>query len=1730
MSMRRLFTWALIITNIFAQLPGAAAVDRAAASTSPSQAFPQVWGAAPRRIQLNSGQLATPYPVLFPRASLAAAVVVKPVEPRLIAARIAAMNYVRFESKTHQAPLIIGRAAHIPLMRSQTNTLHRGVGTAQQSLSTRATQQVMRPLVVTTGTADPDGMNHWWTYQEDGLGGVGKYMVNVANGNLIAQSDDMAIPNKGIEFAFRRTYNSMSNHTYANTDGSTPSLNGDKWTNTFDAHIAYNNLTPVNGQQGVSLYDIDGARYDYTPVGDGHSYTPPAGQFAILYYDGTGYSWTKKSGTVYYFWDVNQPSNQAGLAGQIETIFGRNHNNYLSFTRSYTNGDASHATNLASIIVTAEDGRTSTLTFGDVSQNGSPNYRVLQSLTWPDGTTTVTYGYTIQFQGNTPIGPTLTQVTSPGNGSTTSGKLNEQYSYSSGTALVTNVFSPRYYCSHNSDCSSAQNPVMTGPAYTFSYGTGNTLSQVGYFGDVNPSVTDASGTGYLQPNATLDLGSTTPFRTASFTYSTGTTTWSDTDGHQAVYAFDSVGRVTGSTQTTGDPTGGTATLTGTEGWDSSNNLIYATDARGNESDFAYDNNGNAIEVAKPAAQTNVNGTIVSMRATSLYSFDGNNNVIAYCDPVWVHANGKDWTSRPPPSDSLCPSQSGVAIATWSIPGSYQPFGELSQITTPLGYSTTYSYGVAQQGGADYGLPTAVNGTSFTQQDGTNVTPQQTFTYDSHGNLICYSKGPGLWVLQYDSLNRVNAVGDPDDASLTNAGCSKTPGLPGSHIQSTTTYYPNGQVNSSQTPGEYAAGVSSTFGHDSDGSEISETKHFGGTAGTTTKIYDGADRLIEVAPPHDTTDFYSFGWLTRYLYDLTVGQGTVSYGTYNYVAHGNLYKTQEYVAPQTQWNAGQSGTPSWTDLQGAAFDSLDRQTTLFKYGGVAATKYDATSATLGLITTTTSQDNTVTTNTYDPLGRITAVSYAGTDATLSPSTQTTFDPDGRVASVYSAAFGTQTFMFDADGRLTKSAEPTGGAGLSNFPGSGTVNSSATFSYSYYPNGWKSAVSVSSSALSATNLLTLDYRADGLLSNEKLNYQSTQTFAFTDTSGGRNTGTTDPFSSTSKTYDQYGRLTTYNIPAGKYDTYKYDPEGNETSKHTSSTLNNQTTFTHTFNVRGELTDRTTSANGYPVPKPTSTPIPNPYPHDGTGFSFAPIMGVPTGSLSTPAPPTPAPIGGACTSFGPPPPLEQYVSASSTINYDAGGRRTGDSSSSQTTECISDTMRLVASASSHTSRGFDASDHQESEDTTGTGTGSYSASERIAWGPNGHPLMIGTNGPIYGGSPPPSYSVETLHWDGSQVLFTTNGNGQLDDIKVGTLADYLPLDSHHSGLTVWDRDPSGHIVSAHNSTGHDQWWVPDAYQQNQWLIPIEVASSGFVGQQSLAQCIQPGAGCNVGPTTNGMISDVVTDNITNVRTTIQGTRTYSPAEGVWTSPDAFGGVIDDPMSQKSYVYDRANPVTYGDPTGFMPNVRAAEGGRFSQGDLAGEVEDADSESRAKSAGQLTPTEAEVAADLATLVVVDDYVSTVAWASDGSSSGKRYMVPHAEGDLTSTVEYLASQDAYGSSGYLVIQTSDGGSYLFPASNHPKNPETDPYKPNGYGPAPNGEFAMGGLDKSYADGDYGSYGPVGFIPIQGTGDRTGVGLHSGHEDYTWGTLGCIRTTDAAMQLLETYRPTSILILSAPEP
>jgi hypothetical protein len=219
---------------------------------------------------------------------------------------------------------------------------------------------------------------------------------------------------------------------------------------------------------------------------------------------------------------------------------------------------------------------------------------------------------------------------------------------------------------------------------------------------VNPSIQDGVGSGPIQPN--LPTGMQTYLREGFTGFGSGTTQFSDSDGHGTKWVTDTELRVTETDEWTGS-----LWLQSFANWDENDNLIATLDPRSSgptdhtyETDYAYDANGNTIAVALPAASVSVNGLMQTLRPTSLYSYDSHNNLLAYCDPVKVGTSGYDWSSRPQ-SDSLCVEGTGATGATqyhWDTSDANELLGRLTDIYTPSGYHTAISYDASHQAGVD----------------------------------------------------------------------------------------------------------------------------------------------------------------------------------------------------------------------------------------------------------------------------------------------------------------------------------------------------------------------------------------------------------------------------------------------------------------------------------------------------------------------------------------------------------------------------------------------------------------------------------------------------------------------------------------------------------------------------------------------------------------------------------------------------------------------------------------------------------------------------------------------------------------------------------------------------------------------------------------------------------------------------------------------------------------------
>jgi YD repeat-containing protein len=1397
------------------------------------------------------------------------------------------------------APSAIDRVLAAARLRRQQPSMHRPTSTEQApgprtitfpgrghegALPSKAATRAKR----STQSSSRTGINPWWRYQEASAPGDGRVLINVGTGNLLLQEDDMSVPHKGVALAFRRTYNSQSLHDIAGTDGSEPSMYGNGWTNTFDAHLSGN-----SNDGTLTVWDIDGAHYDYTGS-DAAGWTPPSGQHATLTFDvSCGYLWTKKNGTSYYFFETGDhpatcpyPFAQfGGYSGTLYQIIGRNRNTALTFRYSWDNGNSAPGGKISAISVQAESGLSATLAFADVA-----GHRLLQQIVFPDGSTAVNYGY--DAAGN------LTSVSRPPNNAAGIRPL-QTFGYQAlgaGSVLYW-AYSPRL---------NASSPFGSDGGFTAFLFAGtnqatSTLTETARRAVVNPMISDGSNSA-LQPG----------YPTASSYYlweyyTTGgsTPTLRDTDGHATNWVADSLGRVT-QTQECTSTTNGSCTgtwLVSNETWDVDNNLAIEVDPRGNETDYLYDLMGNTTAVGEPYTTTSQG----SFKPTRLFDYDTSNNVTAYCDESETHAMQGDWTPATTSiwdHDDLCAAHTNV-VPHWSAAYSHpaqQPYGELTSMTTPLGYTRTFSYSPSQQAGNDYGLATSVTGTSFVQYDGSALTPVQTFWYDATGYLRCYSKGQGTYVLSYDALGRPLSQADPDDSSANGSSlCGKTTGQPGWNTQTTKTYFPDGALQSSQSSAERAGGVATSFTYDVDGNPTTETHHYGCsvgnscTAGVTTKWYDGADRLVEVRLPHDPSDFYASPWLTRYLYDISVG-GFVGIAGTSYRGYGNLYKTQEWVPAQG------AALPSWLDLRGSAFDGLDRVAAKYMFSPnsnttVRATTmtYDTSTATLGLLAATTDPLGQITAFSYDPAGHTTAMQFSG-DGGVTQNKTFAFDANERQTRAVGSAYGTETTHYDADGRIDQVGEPS----------TGSMTSPAQITYHYYPDGTRKDVTVASSGLNASPLLSYAYRADGARSKLHVGYGQPADFTWTYTNGGRVLSQSDPYTGTvmpnpqppvgagtlyaaaSRTYDATGQLKTLQEPETLTYTYTNDDEGDVVNWYAPSKTG-VASVAYTNTVRGEnveqaltaspgqpaITWRSSIANGASVRIPTVPLVP--------AYRFGAVID-PANAIVTA---TSHEVYTGDSTTDPPSTVDCGVQTTSS-NYDNAARVVSStdtiSGGSGNQNCANAYDPGPTTSALYS---YDAENHHLSLHALPP----LSSSATVSWSPTGHAYNIGST---------------TIHYDGNGILFTTDASGVLSEIKVETLANVFG----NGHMLVLDRDYASQRITEHDNVSYDAVGFGSTIYRTK--NQSTTFPSVFPGSTNGDNC--PSGVC---PRV-GNLQYNRTEGFDYLGVTFQGARAVDNASGQWTTPDAYAGEVHDPMSQKSFMWNRNNPYEYSDPSGYAPNGR--------------------------------------------------------------------------------------------------------------------------------------------------------------------------------------------------------------------
>jgi YD repeat-containing protein len=1478
----------------------------------------------------------------------------------------------------------------------------------------------IKPLITSTAGT---GIEHWWTYEESAIPGIGKAMANVGTGNLLLSAMDVDVPEQGINLAFQRVYNSQSLHDANGDDGGDPAIFGNGWTNNFDASIVYSG----GGANTITVYDIDGAACTYTSNGNG-TWVPCTGEYATLApvsgSGGCAYDWIKPNGTIYVFYTdgsngfgFNCPGISQAQHGHLEAIYSRNLNSYISFTYSY-NGSGKTSEDITEIDANHSDGDTLKMIFGVIP---GTSINELKEIQRPDGAD-LNYWYDNNGNGN------LVEVDKPGNNSASNlpgnphtggtwqqGDLPETYAYS-GAYQMEEACGPR--------CTAAMwanpNSPNNGAAVVFAF-LNSQLTEWQVQGVLNFTPDDQTGiqlqvtppTGWQQWNTTtFQYGSSGLCGSAN----NNTTYMCDHDGHATKWTTDSSGRVTQTNRFAVNQW-----IVTSQAWDNSNNLISTTDANSNITQYGYDGSGNMVEMQLPnATDFTIGGSQgQSLMPLSFYSYDSNNNVLSYCDPYWTNKNHQSWQTNPP--DNLCPSAQGTTYLAYNYDQTNEPYGCLTDMYKPGGYHTAITYTGATCG---VGLPSKVQGDIIPQFIGEpSRRPTQDFVYNTYGQLTNYDRGQDgsnyfdSWTLSYNqngNHDNLNTERTENDASIS-----------GNKIKSFTCYYPDGSVFYTETPSQHDTdgnllcpttssllqgsdtppAEATAHYYDYDGDEVKSVSYKGCSSnnscastntgktrcssnesaqpiGTTCKYYDGLDRLVETAQPYDDRsfsdsknyEFYAFRWMNRYIYDLSLSgsQGSLTISdltgmTASFAAYGNLYKTQEYLSQFSNMhgcsantndcqkpNNGQYSSASWSDERGTSFDSLDRPISkyelAFGHGAVTTNSYDA-SGQAGQLSSVVNAVGQTITYVYDAIARIQATSFSSGDG---DNRSYSYDPDGRAASITANSFGQLSYTYDVDGNELSITEPTENGGQCTYTGCSLI------CYSYYGDGLREYLSIGNANLgvgqcgainpianpanggiSQPNIFSYAYTGDGRLMELDVNWGTNiKKFSWTYTPNGRELSETDPLSgsdaslpySSTKihlypktyTYGTYGRVNGLTLPdqAFQQSNLVYD-EDDELAGYTAGT-GQGITRTMILNARGEMIQdgtpgdiagigaaqgETQSGNGALVGNGDHTSGQNAYQLPPTTVEYDLRSNMVTCSTD----PNYAQDWGSGTVF-------PYVSA-----YDAAGRqaKTGFDSKDgfNNTNCDPGQAQNVST--------YDAENHIQSSFIYQS---IYQTSGTATWGPDGRQRISVIQGQF-------GNTNETAHWDGDSLLFATGGNNtpQLYIGKLGVM-DYA------GDIDVYDRDQTGAKASSHGfATGTTGVWVDgwsagsvrtvQAYKSgNQYPLQFFTGSCNayFSVGGSMIYVSCPGVAAKFEMTR--------ADGYEMVGGIVQGARTYDSTTGQWLTPDPYAGDVDDPMSQKPFMWNNNNPASYADITGynaeFVGSVGANVQSLFTDWSLTGTV----------------------------------------------------------------------------------------------------------------------------------------------------------------------------------------------------
>ncbi len=712
--------------------------------------------------------------------------------------------------------------------------------------------------------------------------------IDIYSGNFTHTFTDVSVPGRGIPLDFTRTYNAQA----AAQNGPL----GYGWTSSYNAALA------VDGTTGnVTITQENGSTVAFSPNGSG-GFTAPARVLATLATNPDGsYAYTRIQDQMHFTFSAS---------GQLLSETDRN---------GYTTHFGYTGSQLTS--VTDAAGRTLAMAYDGSGRLSSVTDPLSRQVT-----------FTYDASGN------LATATDVGGGVW-------HFTYDTNHLLLT-MTDPRGGVTTNVYDASGRVTSQTDPmsrTTTFAYATLDSN------GDTTTTITDPRGIVTVEDfhnglllSKTLASG-TSQSATWSYSYdpsTLGQTSIADPNGHVTTKTWDANGNVLTST----DALGHTTSFT----YDTLNDVTSMTDPLGVTTTYTYDAHGNRLSASTPLVGTGQTqtttytygdaahpGDVTAMTDadgnTWTYAYDANCNQVRVTDPLGdtttASFNALGWKTRATGANS---NTAALSVAGTQTTYAYNAFGDVTQVTDPLGHTTSTQYDAA----GNVTQVTDANGhvtqntynaddelTQVTRADGTTLT----YAYDGDGNQTQQTDGRGKTTTYgFDALNHLAAVTDPltRTTHFTYDGAGNRLTLVDAAGQTTSYAYDpaNQLINITYSDGTTPP---VSYGYDADGQR---TYLIDGT-GFTSSTYDSLHRLTFVSDGASHAVSYGYD-LAGHQTSLAAPNGQTV--TRIYDRAGRLVAVKDWLGHTTTFtydpdgNLGAIAYPNGLSAQ-MTYDAADRLT-------------------------------------------------------------------------------------------------------------------------------------------------------------------------------------------------------------------------------------------------------------------------------------------------------------------------------------------------------------------------------------------------------------------------------------------------------------------------------------------------------------------------------------------------------------------------------------------------------------------------------------------------------------------------------------------------------------------------------------------------------------------------------------------------------------------------------------